>query len=340
MIEQEKITDKHIWEEFITSSGLPTSFFQSWNWGEFEKERGSKIHRLGFYDAGDLIGIGLAIETDAKRGRYLHFRNGPVINWKDDFSAHEIMGHIYKYGKKEGVDFIRISPLVEPGAIGQFVIKGSNYTESQMHDVDAEITWMLDLTQPLGKIQENMRKNTRYYIRKAERDGVEITSTTDVKYLNDFWKIYQDTVKRQKWTAYSFDYIRTEFERFSRDNQAKLYLAKYKGAFIAGAIFIYHNNQAYYHHSGSLTKYRKLSAPYLLQWESIKDAKKRGLKLYNFFGIARDDNPNHPWHGLTFFKKGFGGCEQRWIHAKDLPLKFRYWLTNFYERLERKKRGY
>ena len=117
-------------------------------------------------------------------------------------------------------------------------------------------------------------------------------------------------------------------------------MAKYQGKYIAAAIFIYYQQQAYYHHSGSLTEFKNVTAPYLIQWESIREAKKRGMKLYNFFGISREDNPKHPWYGLTFFKKGFGGFEHRWIHAKDKPLKLKYWVTNYYERLERIRRGY
>src|SRR5690606_15201404 len=122
----------------------------------------------------------------------------------------------------------------------------------------------------------------------------------------------QDTVQRQEWTAYDKNYIRKEFEAFVKHDQANLFLAEYEGKIIAGAIFIYYQDQVYYHHSGSLTAYRKIPAPYLIQWKSIQEAKARGTRTYNFFGIARDDREDHPWHGLTFFKKGFGGYEQRW----------------------------
>ncbi len=105
-------------------------------------------------------------------------------------------------------------------------------------------------------------------------------------------------------------------------------------------MFIFYRNEVVYHHSGSLTEFRHIPASYLLQWEAINDAKKAGFEKYNFFGIAREDNLKHPWYGLSFFKKGFGGEEQRWVHGHDLPLKPKYWLTYIYEFLERKKRGY
>ncbi|KXK27063.1 MAG: FemAB family protein [candidate division WS6 bacterium OLB20] len=334
------ITEKSVWEGFLGDSGLAHSFFQSWNWGQFERSLGKTIHYLGFYQLDSLLAVALVTEVDARRGRFLHVRNGPVLDWRQASMAKAILAELEQFARSVSCDYLRISPLVPPAGQQERLVRMSGFVDSQMHDVDAEITWMLDLRQPEEKILAEMRKNTRYYIRKAERDGVTIEVTTDPERIDDFWPIYQDTIRRQKWSAYSKEYIRSEFEQFVKDGSAALFLARYEDRWIAGAIFIYYNGQVYYHHSGSLTEYRKITAPYLLQWESIREAKRRGMDTYNFFGIARTDDETHPWHGLTFFKKGFGGYEQVWMHAKDKPLRLRYWITHLYERYERNRRGY
>lgn len=340
MIKLSTIGTKQEWERFLATCDHPHSFFQSWNWGQFESSLGKKVHYLGFYQADVLVGIALATEVHAKRGTFLHLRNGPVFSWDGTQLYRQLLKELHVFAKDLGCDYVRLSPLIQPESTGELVLRSAGYVDSQMHDVDAEITWMLSLHKSEDDIMQEMRKNTRYYIRKAERDGVTIEMTKDPKRIDDFWPIYQDTVARQDWTAYTKEYVQKEFEQFVADDQAALFLAKYQDKYIAGAIFIYYNDQVYYHHSGSLTEYRKVSAPYLLQWESIKEAKRRGFGLYNFFGIARTDDKSHPWHGLTFFKKGFGGFEQVWMHAKDKPLRMRYWLTHVYERYERIKRGY
>ena len=95
----------------------------------------------------------------------------------------------------------------------------------------------------------------------------------------------------------------------------------------------------FYHHGASLPLGSRTPAAYLLQWEIIRDSKCRGAKWYNFWGIAPDDQPNHPWAGLTQFKIGFGGFRESYIHAQDLILNKRYWVNYVIERFRRVHRG-
>ena len=66
-------------------------------------------------------------------------------------------------------------------------------------------------------------------------------------------------------------------------------------------------------------------AAHAVQWRSIQEAQRRGATRYNFWGIARADQPRHPFAGITIFKKGFGGYPQDYMHAQDLPLNLKYW---------------
>ena len=330
-LELRQIATKEVWEGFLISHPYPTSFFQSWTWGEFERQQGHPVMNWGIYLGEALQCLALAVLVRAKRGKYLHIRNGPVTDWSDRERAREILALFKAEGIKAGCDFIRISPLLPKSPENDQLFKSLGCTDSQMHDVDAEVTWLLDLNQTEEQILAGMRKTTRYLIKQGlKTEDLEVIATRDANYLQQFWEIYQETVQRQKWNAYSLKYIREEFEQFVRNDQALLFLARYQGKFISASIFIYYLDTAYYHHSGSLSEYRNIPAMYLLQWQSILEAKKRGLKKYNFFGISRSDDPKHPWAGLTLFKKGFGGYKQEWIHALDLPIKKKYWFTHYY----------
>ncbi len=336
-----EIEDKKNWEEFITNNAgkttSPTSFIQSWNWGNFLISQKQKIFRLGIYENDNLIGVALGTKVEARRGKYLHFRHGPVINWQDTRLVEFVIGELKQVAKNEGAWFVRISPLIENSKILETETK-----KSQMHGIDAEETWVLDLNDTEESLLQSMRKNTRYLIRKATKMGVTIEQTKDLGKLEIFWEIFQDTVQRHKWTAYSFDYIKHEFEAFLEDDQNVLFLAKYEGKYIASAIFNFYNNQSVYHHSGSLSEYQKIPASYLMQWEAIKEAKKRGLEKHNFWGLPLNEknelDMEDPWAGLGLFKVGFGGRAEKWIHARDIPVSFKYNFTHYYEKFENWKR--
>lgn len=346
MYEFREINNKEVWEEFIKNQSgkitCPTSFIQSWNWGEFLKKQNQKIFRFGIYEDSSLIGLALGTKVPAKRGPYLHFRHGPVINWENKELVDFTINELKDLGKRESVWFVRISPLVEYASLPDALEENSS--PSQMHDVDAEETWVLDLDKNEEELLTQMRKNTRYSIRKAEKMGIEIVKTTDVEMLKEFWPIYEDTVKRQKWTAYDFETIKNEFEIFTKDKQDLLILARHQGRFIAAAIFNYYNGQSVYRHSGSLTEYRNVPASYLVQWEAIKESINRGMDKHNFWGVPLNNtnelDTDHPWSGLGLFKVGFGGHAERWIHARDIPVSSLFHLTHVYEKLEKFRRGY
>jgi len=124
-----------------------------------------------------------------------------------------------------------------------------------------------------------------------------------------------------------------------------------KEEIVSAAIIIFWQGIAFYHQGASSPKYPKIPVSYLLQWEAIKEAKKRGCNVYNFWGIAPLENKKpyrnpfgilrgkHPWAGLTLFKTGFGGYKKEYVRTQDLPLSSKYWLNYFVEIVRRTKRG-
>lgn len=341
--EFKEINDQIVWKNFEEKYHESESFFQSWEWSELEKSLGHEAFRLGIYKNGNpdvLVGIMLIVFINAKRGRLLHVRTGPLIDWENEELVAETATYLRLFGISKECSYVRISPLINNSRENQELMKKLGMHQAQMHAVDGEITWMLSLEQSEEEILAGMRKNTRYYINRAKKDGVHILKTMNPDELVKFWPIFLDTVKRQDWKAHPYEHIYNEFKMFAKAGKAMLILAKYNGDYIAGAIFIFHKGTAYYHHSASLTAYRKIPAPYLIQWTAIKEAKSRGMKMYNFYGVAPTDNSKHPWAGLTFFKKGFGGYMEEHLHAYDLPLQKRYWMTNLFEMVERKRGGY
>jgi peptidoglycan pentaglycine glycine transferase (the first glycine) len=339
LMEIKEITNKETWEDFVQRQEN-SSMFISWNWIQHEKSRGAKFIPYGIYQAGELVGL-LPIKTvRARRGSYFHLRHAPVIDWGNEKLIDYTISQLREMASKEKISFIRISPLLDNSTANLQLMKDKGFIAATAHAVDAELTLLLDLSLSEEELLKNMRKTTRYSIRKAQQLGIEVIKTTDLKYFEDFKKIYLDAVERNKWTAHSIENIKNEFEIFVKDGQAQLFLSKYNEEFISASIFIYYGGQSIYHHSGSLSKYRNIPSTYLLQWEAIKYAKSLGLKQHNFWGISPSNDTNHPWYGLSLFKRGFGGREVEFIHAHDLILRPFAYLTRSYEAITRKLKGY
>ncbi|MBI2033122.1 MAG: peptidoglycan bridge formation glycyltransferase FemA/FemB family protein [Candidatus Levybacteria bacterium] len=334
----EEITDKNTWENFLLSEKVPTHpFFQSWSWGQVQKALGHEIHRFGFYKKKDLLGVCLAVVVRARRGCYLHLRHGPLLSdFPNQFDS--FLSQITPIAKRLRVDFIRLSPQLEPDEVSIALLKKHGLRNAPVHNMDAENSLVLDVTESDETLFSNMRKSTRYLVRKAKNMPIEITKTVSDPDLSAFLNLYRITSKRHKFVPHRG--MKEELAIFGADNQALLFLAKYEKKIIAGALVIFYGKQAVYHHAASDDIYRDIPAPYLLQWEIIQEAKRRGMSEYNFWGVVPENKPKHPWQGLTMFKTGFGGKRVNYIHAQDLPLSTSYWKTHMIETLWRIRRGY
>ena len=179
-------------------------------------------------------------------------------------------------------------------------------------EMQPEHTLTLDLTKNEEEILAQMKQKGRYNIRIAEREGIilEQAEATGAE-LDDFYRLYSETGKRHKITYRAKSYFDSLLEILSKSGYARVYTAYFKNksekTALASAIIVYSGKKAIYMFGSSSDEYKNMMAPYKLHWEIIKEAKEAGFETYDFFGIAPDDDPGHPWAGVTRFKKQFGG---------------------------------
>jgi len=341
-MDTKEIINKSQWENFILQNSEMT-FLHSWNWGEFNKNTGEKIWRIGIFEDNELQAVELVIKVIAKRGSFLFVPQGPMISRKSKVESRKLLNELFvflkKLGREEKVGFIRVSPILENTSENLDIFKSFGFRNAPIHMMHPETTWLLDITKSEDEIFKEMRKTHRNLIRRAGKEGVEIIQSVDEKYLKAFYKIHMETVRRHKFIPFSYDYIKKEIDLFKNDDQINIFSAKYKNEIISSAIVVFYGNQAFYHHGASSSKYSKIPASYLVLWEAIREAKKRNKKIFNFYGIV-ENKPKHPWFGLSKFKKGFGGYKKELLHCQDLPLNKKYLIAWMVEMARKVKRGY
>jgi len=345
-MEIKEIEDKEIWEDFLSLCRDKT-FLQSWSWGEFNKAMGNKIWRFGIENESGLLSVVLVIKTKAKRGIFLLVPHGPVIKDGELKSNTELKTGIIKLlseklktlGQKEKAAFARISPICERTRKNRQIFERAGLKRAPIH-AHPEASWKLDISLSEEDLLKNMRKTTRYLIRKAIKDqNIEVFQSDKLEDIKKFDKLYQQVVKKQHFTPFSIRYLNNELASFKKDNQISLFFAKYKGEIAACSFVIFHSGIGFYHHAALSPKFNKFPISYYLQWNAIKEAKKRGCKLYDFWGyVSPKENSNHPWAGPTLFKMGFGGKAYLYTETYDLILSPKYYLTYCFEKIRKIKR--
>jgi lipid II:glycine glycyltransferase (peptidoglycan interpeptide bridge formation enzyme) len=254
------------------------------------------------------------------------------------------MTSVIDLAKKEKAGWIRIEPANDDSL--NSIKKSTSYKITKApHDMQPRELFIIDITKPEDQLLAEMKSKTRYNIKLSHKRGVSVKVISNeschpeldsgskknpqlpqgirfrVKpgmtnnYFDRFIELVKVTAKRDGITPHPENYYRKMFETIPGDI-LKLYVAEYENKIIAANIIIHYGNTATYLHGASDNEFRNVMAPYLLQWQAILDAKKVGLKKYDFGGVCsgstaldqndlKRSNRYNSWQGITKFKTGF-----------------------------------
>jgi lipid II:glycine glycyltransferase (peptidoglycan interpeptide bridge formation enzyme) len=324
-MELELTNDKKIWNDFLLKNN--GSFLQSFEWAEFQKQNSKKVWLFQAKENNAVVGQFLIIKEAIPRIKknFLYIPFGPTIKTdigikKQQEIIKNFLEEIKKTAKKENCVFLRIEPYSPISLFGKTASKR----------IQPQKTLILGLEKPEEEIFKNFHWKTGYNIKLAQRKGIEVEvfnkSNSDIALYSDiFYNLVFKTGKRQDFGLYPKEYYQNLLDIYSDDFKSELFLAKFQGKFIAAAIAVFFGEKAATLHSGMDYQFRHLKAPYLLRWFQIQEAKKRGFKEYDFWGIDEKK-----WPGLTYFKKNFNGDEFIYPESKDLIFrKVWYFIYNF-----------
>ncbi len=293
------------WDQQIMAAG--GSFLQSYAWGEFQQQYGRVVDRFNCDDW-----FAQTVVHALPFGKtYLFTPYGP--GGIDTGAAHtsaEIktwQEHLRQLSEKHQALFWRY----ERGG-AQF---GGRKVAS-VHPATTTIVSLADKEQMAAQLKQKWR----YNIGLAQRKGVTIRQSSDVKDVEPFYGLLQKTASRQGIALHPKRYYETMMATLA-GQFATLYFAEQQGQVIATALVARFHDTVTYVHGGTDYAARALMAPHLLHWQIMCDAAAAGYKDYDLFGIAPLDQPNHPWTSITRFKLGFGGRVVEYPGTFELPLQ-------------------
>jgi lipid II:glycine glycyltransferase (peptidoglycan interpeptide bridge formation enzyme) len=305
------------------------NFLQSPEWRKFQEAVGRKTYtspQPSPYKGGGDFSI---IEHQLPIvGKYFYVPKWPMAWNMEHGTWNTIKDEILKLAKVNNAKWIRIEP--ENEKILKAIKNNIKYKIAKApHDMQPRQIFVVDITKAEEELLVGMKAKTRYNIRLAERKEVRIKKQeARNEYIHEFLRLTKIMAKRQGITAHPDGYYRKMFETIPGEI-LKLYVAEYQGRIIAANIMVFYGDVCTYLHGASDDKYRNLMAPYLLQWQGIKDAKEVGCKRYDMGGVKTKmtndkcqisnqcQNPNEKildtkyqildtnWAGITRFKLGF-----------------------------------
>ncbi len=354
VIEVPKI-EKEKFDQFVKNSSA-SSFLQSWSWGDFQESLGRKVWRLAIEERGKFLATALVVKRDLPFSKYyLDLPQGPVL--EDSLGEYQkilrlLIEELTKLSQREGAIFFRFELTVEEenklaGELVSFLKKEGFFRLTKISPAHSQVqppdTLVLDLTPSEEELLAAMRSSTRYAIRFSKRKGVEVEKSQKSFDFEKFLELSYETAKRNRFVDQPLSYYKKMFEVLVPQNFVQLFVAKFGGEIIATGWIAFFGKRGFYLRANSQTKYRNLQAPYLILWEAILEAKRRGYKEFDLWGIAPTDDPRHPWAGFSYFKKGFRGVPHHYIGVFDYPVdKSKYILSkgiNFFRQLFKGRLG-
>lgn len=330
-----KDVDQTAWQ--AAQVALPESnLMTAWETGQAYEGRGSRIVRQVIYEQDQPRAAFLGVIREARRGRYLEIAGGP-LSAMTPFLSSLLQAALTRAAKKHKCVFIRCQPFVGDQSEVQKEFLQNGWRKAPA-PINAPYTRLLDLSLSEEQILAQMRRQTRYNVKKGLRNEIKIKVDNSLKSFESFLDLLKETVKRQKFTPTNWREIKAQYEAWSQTENLKIYLGYDGDQLLSGALMLTVGNQMIYYYGASLPTKRHVN--YVLQYQAILDAKAAGLAFYNFWGVAPPEaKPEHPLTRVTTFKAGFGGQLSFRGPTWDLVLRpSRYPLNWLIEKVRQKHR--
>lgn len=167
----------------------------------------------------------------------------------------------------------------------------------------------LDLWPSIATIFDNFHKSsTQRKIRRAGRENLVYREGTTQALLDDFYRLFTLTRKRQGLAPQSKEWFANLMECFG--DALKVRVAFKDGQAIAAMITIRHKDTLTYKYGCSDARFNRLGCMHLLFWNAIQEAKFSGLRFLDF---GRSDADQQ---GLITFKSRWGASQSVLIYSR------------------------
>ncbi len=237
---------------------------------------------------------------------------GPLV-WPGDLPAALVALRSALLGER-GACLLADPELAEDGRL-RATLGDAGVRRSPVH-VQPRRTLLVDLGREPADLLAAMRKKTRQYVHKAEREGVLTEETAD---LGRFLAVLDRVATRDRFALHDPAYFARLREVFG--DRAHLFVARVGGEDAGALLLVRFAGRAWELFggwSGTQTEHRPF---YLLKWRALLRMRALGVRRYDMWGLDEDGS----LAGVEAFKRGFGGDEATWLGMLETPVVRLLW---------------
>ncbi len=318
--------DEETWQRLLGASDAG-DFLHDWAWADVAAFDGQPQRRFVLEDDGEVVALAAAQVRQLPLGRaFWYVPHGPVLDYAHPRAADRVRGVVIglrEAARRGRAVAVKLEPRLEQGAPATGLLDRMRLRREPA-TVQVGQTRLVPLTDDEALLA-GFDKDTRYGVRRAEREGVtvrRITNAGDVVAIDRLHELVTETQQRAGFPLPTRARYRLVWERLGGAGRARILEAWHEERLLASAMLVIEGERSFYLFSGSLREApgeTKRYASYALQWAMMRDARDLGAHTHDLWGIAPPGaSQRHPWHGVGLFKKGFGGREVVWTGTWDM----------------------
>jgi lipid II:glycine glycyltransferase (peptidoglycan interpeptide bridge formation enzyme) len=316
--------DHAAWQEFLakTASG---DFLHDWSWADVAALDGQPQRRFVAEEDGQWVAIAAAqVRRLPLKRSFWYVPHGPVLDYQHPRAAERLRAvaiGLREAARRDGALAIKLEPRLERGSAEANLFRRLRYEAGTLQVGQTRLVELADDETMLAAFD----KDTRYSIRRAEREGVTVTTVNDagdLRAIDALHGLVMETQRRAGFAKTPLQRYRTAWRGLASGQCATIFEARREGQLLASGMLVIEGDRSFYLFAGSLREEKgepKRYASYALQWAMMRHARDAGARIHDLWGVAPDDaTPEHPWYGVGLFKKGFGGRVAVWAGTWDV----------------------
>ena len=316
--------DAAAWQAFLTACPYG-DFLHDWAWAEVAALDGQPQRRFVAEEAGRIVAIAAAQVRPLPLGRsFWYVPRGPVLDYDDTRAGERLRAvtiGLREAARRARAIAVKLEPRLERGS------EPTHLFGRLRHDprtLQVGQTRLVELTGD-EEMLASFDKDTRYAIRRAEREGVtveRISDAGDPRPIADLHELVLETQARAGFPRPPLERYRPAWQALAGAGRASIFEARHEARLLASGMLVIEGDRSFYLFAGSRREEKgetKRYPSYALQWAMMRHARDAGVRVHDLWGISPEDaGPDHPWYGVGLFKKGFGGRALTWVGTFDV----------------------